>query len=162
MTAPDSSGSDTPASTGTTQRGYLTDSVQSLVAPDDQLVILLVSQINRATLQAIRYARAISTEVIALHIAANAETDAALRDRWEQCAPETPLIIMPAGGRSAIPAIAGYVDAILEQHHAVTVIIAETIYPSWLSRLRQMQTTMLIRYSLRLRQNVVVTMVRSK
>jgi len=131
----------------------------NLTPQDNQPVIILVSEINPAVLQAIKDARSISADILALHIALNAEAAAALRVSWEQTAQELPLIMLPAAGRSIAPPITGYIDALLEQYSAVTVFIAETDNSGWTHRLRQLWTTSSIRHSLKERKNITVNSI---
>ncbi len=76
-----------------------------------QRIMLLVEEVDRVSLQAAAYARDLSADTWAVHIALEVEAGERLRERWRQIVPDIPMAIVEAPYRSLVQAIDAYIDS---------------------------------------------------
>jgi amino acid transporter len=91
------------------------------------VVIVPVEDLNRAMVQTVNYARAISPNVTALHVTDDPEAGNELRRQWEQIVIDVPLLIIDSPYRSFVAPVVAYLDAIgkSEADPYVTVVLPE-------------------------------------
>jgi amino acid transporter len=122
-------------------------------------VIVLVGDVHRGVLGAIRYARAISPEARAVYVEIDAESRRRLEQRWAKWASGIPLVVLRSPYRSVVGPLLEYVDRL--QHEApdtlVTIILPEFLPGRWWQQLLHNQTALLIKGALLFRRGVIVT-----
>jgi hypothetical protein len=75
-------------------------------------VIIPVSEINKAVLKAIEYARPLSDTITAIHVADGDDNDARqLARQWERLVPNVPLVVIESPWRSFATPMLAYLDA---------------------------------------------------
>ena len=115
-------------------RHYLTVSHRMTVEPNEilatatqrlQPVVVPVDTLSKATLSAIKYARSISENVVALHVTDDLEEGARLRADWNAVVLDAPLVVVDSPYRSFIAPVISYVEAVQERSptNKVTVVI---------------------------------------
>ena len=76
------------------------------------VVLIPVEELNRAVIQTVNYARAISPNVTALYITDDPEAGNDLRERWERAVLDIPLLVIDSPYRSFVAPLIAYIDAI--------------------------------------------------
>jgi hypothetical protein len=126
------------------------------------VAILLVPRVHRGILSALEYAKALHTDVRALHITINPKTLPEIKGAWDASAPDVPLVVLESEYRSLIEPILQYVDQMLEEdpERTITVIVPEAVGTKWVHRFLQENVAQQIKGALGKRRNVVVANVR--
>src|SRR5579884_1565572 len=102
-------------------------------------LIVPIAELNLASKQAVAYARSISPQVTAVHVAVEREKAQALRtawNEWQRSLPAndvSPLEIIAAGHRLPLLPLLDYIDAVHQQHpgETLTVVLPEVVESSW-------------------------------
>jgi amino acid transporter len=124
-------------------------------------VLVPISGVHRAVLQAIEYARALSNDVRAIYVDVEHAATEQLRRDWERWGDGVPLVVLDSPYRSLMEPFMEYV----EQTEAanpdafVTVVLPEFVPAKWWHHLFHNQRALLIKGALLFRPNVVVTSV---
>jgi amino acid transporter len=132
---------------------------QPLAPPAAQTVIVPVGGINRAVVGTLAYARSISSDVTAVHVTDDLESAERLRDRWDNWAPEVPLVIIESPYRAFTEPLLAYIDLVNRQRgadHTVTVVLPEFVPKHWYQHLLHGQTAFRLKAKLLFRPNTVV------
>jgi hypothetical protein len=90
-----------------------------------QHVIVPVDGINKVSVAAISYARTISSNITAVHLAEGREDAEKFRDRWEDLIPDVPLLIIESPYRAFAGPMVAYVESLEanESEDAITVVL---------------------------------------
>jgi amino acid transporter len=129
--------------------------------PAEHVVIVPVSTVNKATINAIAYAHALSRNIVAVHVTDDASTAAQLQKEWELYDEDTNLVILESPYRSLIAPLLSYIDAVQHKRPRalVTVLVPEYVPPHWWEQLLHSQTALRLKAALLFRPNTVVTSV---
>ena len=129
--------------------------------PAGHAVVVLISGVHRGVLEALQYARAISSNVTALSIEIDHQATERLRERWKQWGMRVPLTVLKSNYRSVVRPLLDYLDDLREKHpnQIVTVVLPEFIASRWWHHLMHNQTAFLIKGALLFRPGVIVTSV---
>ncbi|HTJ61943.1 MAG TPA: amino acid permease, partial [Candidatus Saccharimonadales bacterium] len=121
-------------------------------------VIVPVSRIDRATLSALSFARAIAPDAIAVHVSDGPEEAAEMRRRWEPLRGEIQLAIVESPYRVLIAPLLAYIDALERQdpERPVTVVLSEFVPRRSWDYLLHNQTALRLKLRLFFRRNTVV------
>ncbi len=121
-------------------------------------VIVPVSRLDRPALAALSFARSISPDVTAVHIAFSPEEAEAFRAQWEQYGLNIPLVIVESPYRALVEPLLAYIDAIDKQdpRRPVTVVLAEFVPRHWWEYLLHNQTALRLKFHLFFRPNTIV------
>jgi hypothetical protein len=94
-----------------------------------QTVIIPVDEINVAVLRTVAYARSISANTTAVHVAQNREEAEQLREEWEESVPDVPLVVVDSPYRSLLQPLLAYIDAVDRKRpdQTITVVLPEFI-----------------------------------
>lgn len=133
----------------------------SLALPPDRPVIVPVSEVNLATARALTYAKALSTNVTALHVVTEeGEDTTALEEYWHSRYPETQLIVLDSPYRSFQAPFMAYIDALsIPEGVPLTVVLPEFVPKHWWQRFLHNRTANRLRDALYHRRNTVVISV---
>jgi amino acid transporter len=128
-----------------------------LVLPKPR-VIVPVSRIDRATLSALSFARAIAPDAIAVHVSDGPEEAAEMRRRWERLDGDMQLAIVESPYRVLIAPLIAYIDALERQdpERPVTVVLSEFVPQRFWDYLLHNQTALRLKLRLFFRRNTVV------
>jgi amino acid transporter len=121
------------------------------------VVIIPVARLDRATLQAVAFARSISPTVRAVHIATTAESAEEFARRWERWTKEVPLDVIESPYRSLLQPLLRYIEAIDKRDdRPITVVLAEFVPRNWWEWILHSQTALRLKLSLLFRPNTIV------
>jgi amino acid transporter len=125
------------------------------------IVLVPISGVHRAVLQAVGYARSLSGDVRALFVDVDAAATARVRADWEKWGGGTRLDILESPYRSLMEPLMDYIDRLQDKNpnDYVTVILPEFVPARWWQHLLHNQTALLIKGALLFRPRVVVTSV---
>lgn len=119
-------------------------------APRLRLVVP-VSGVHRATIEAVNYARTLSDRITALYIEIEPGSGEKLRARWQQWFPDIPLVVQPSPYRSVIRPLLEFLDRTDREHNDGTLaaLVLPEIVPArgWQALLHN-QTAWLIKTTL--------------
>jgi amino acid transporter len=124
-------------------------------------VLVLVGDVHRGVLRALRYARALSPDARGVYVEVTSEQTRRVEERWSRFADDMPLVVLRSPYRSVAGPLLEYLDALQGQKtdHLVTIILPEFIPARWWQHLLHNQTALLIKGALLFRKGVIVTNV---
>jgi len=121
------------------------------------VVIIPVARLDRATLQAVAFARSISPSVRAVHIASTAESAEEFARRWKRWTTEVPLDVIESPYRSLLQPLLRYIDRIDQRDdRPITIVLAEFVPRNWWEWILHSQTALRLKLSLLFRPNTIV------
>jgi len=124
--------------------------------------IVLIHNMNKATLKTFDYALDISSDVTALHISTTQRHTEKLQQQWANLGINVPLTIIQTPYRDILPPLEEYVtarEAQLEYGHNLTIILAKFVSDHWYNRIFHNQTAFFIENKLGKHKNVVTALV---
>jgi hypothetical protein len=127
--------------------------------------VVPIEGLDRAAIQSLAYARSLSPQVIAVHVAIDAEEANRLRaawDAWQQQLKEdeeTHLLVIESPYRALTRPLLAYIDTIHERHpeDTLTVILPEFVVAHWWEYFLHNQTAFRLKAALLFRPGIVVT-----
>jgi hypothetical protein len=124
-------------------------------------VLIPVRAIDRTVAAAIIYGRAISTNVVAVHVAEDPDYAEQLQVRWQEWECDVPLEIIPSPYREVIAPLLSYIEAAARADRSVmlTVLLPQIITRHWWQEVLHNQTAVQLSLALRGMPNLVVTAV---
>ena len=124
-------------------------------------VLVPISGVHRAVVQAIEYARTLSTDVRAVYVNVDPAVTEHLRRDWAQWGQGVPLAVLDSPYRSLMEPFLEYIEQVdAERPDAfVTVVLPEFVPAKWWHHLFHNQRALLIKGALLFKPNVVVTSV---
>jgi hypothetical protein len=123
-------------------------------------VILTVSTVHRGTLAALRYARSLSDDVTALHVAIDPAEGEKVQKKWELWGDGTRLVILDSPYRLLLEPLLEYIeelDAKRQPNEAITVVVPQFVPQHEVSNALHMQTARLLRQALLFKPGIVIT-----
>jgi amino acid transporter len=124
------------------------------------LVVVPISGVHRAVVQAIDYAKTLSPDVRAVYVSLNATTTEELRKSWAEWGRGVPLVVLESPYRSLMEPLLEYLEGLRESRHAfITVVLPEFVPARWWHALFHNQSALLIKGALLFTPNTVVTSV---
>jgi len=126
------------------------------------LVIVPVATPTNIVAQTLKYAKSISKDVTALHIATDEETGLKVAEKWCAWNPGIELVTVYSPYRLVIQPLLNYISQLERQKSPedfITILIPEFQTKKWWHRLLHNQTGWVLRTLLILRENVIVTTV---
>jgi len=120
---------------------------------------VLIGDVHRGVLYALRYARALSPNARAIYVESEPEQTRRLEDRWGKWGSGVPLVVLRSPYRSVVGALLEYVDRLQEHapEQVLTIILPEFVPARWWQHLLHNQTALLIKGALLFRKGVIVT-----
>ena len=125
------------------------------------MVLIPIGGLQRAVVEALRYAETLSDDVRAIYVDVNQAQTEHLRNDWAQWGGRVKLIVLPSPFRSLMEPLLEYIEqaAAEKTNDYVTVILPEFVPARWWQHLLHNQTSLLIKGALLFRPNIVVTSV---
>jgi hypothetical protein len=125
-------------------------------------VIIPVSGIHRGVVEALNYARSISTDVVACYIDITPRITQRIIAEWQRYGMGVQLEILRSPYRSVMRPLLDYIESESQKNAdgMITVIIPEFVTARWWQNLLHNQTAIIIRAALSFKRRVVVTSVR--
>jgi amino acid transporter len=125
-------------------------------------VVIPISGVNRAVVQALNVARSITTDIRAVYVSDDPTHSDEVRELWAQAVPDVPLVLVESPYRALIAPVVAYLDVLdrswpNEQEEPITfVLIPEYVARSWWERMLYNQAAKQLRAALLGRPHTVV------
>jgi amino acid transporter len=123
-------------------------------------VLVLLARLDRASLEALAYARSIAPLVTAVHVTDDQTEGERIRDRWRSLDidGDTDLVILESPYRALIPPLVAYIDALQKQEplRPITVVLSEFVPRRPWEYLLHNQAALRLKLRLFFRPNTVV------
>jgi hypothetical protein len=125
------------------------------------VVVVPIARLNRPAIQAIRYAKALSPDVTAVHVATDAKSAADMEAMWATWGQGVPLTIVESPYRSLTRPLLQFLAELKKHEEAevVTVVLPEFVPDSWWEQLLHGQSAQFLKLSLLFKPGFVVTSV---
>lgn len=125
------------------------------------IVLVAISGVHRAVLQALDYARTLSHDVRGVYVDVEPEVTARVEREWREAAGGIPLVLLESPYRSLLEPLLEYVDRLHEERPEdfVTIVVPEFVPAKWWHHLFHNQRALLIKGALLFKPNIVVTSV---
>jgi hypothetical protein len=124
-------------------------------------VLVPVSGIQRAVVEALRYAETLSDDVRAVYVDVDPAGTEQIRHDWQTWGGRVQLVVLPSPYRSVMEPLLEYIEQAENERpdDYVTVILPEFVPARWWQHLLHNQRALLIKGALLFRPNTVVTSV---
>jgi amino acid transporter len=125
-------------------------------------VILPISGVHRGSLLALRYALTLSSDITAVHVAADPESIAKLERKWGQWGNGVRLVVLDSPYRLLLEPLLDYIKkvAVLRQpSETLTIVVPQFVPCQWWHQLLHAQTAVLLRLALVNYSGIVITNV---
>jgi amino acid transporter len=125
-------------------------------------VIVPVSGVHRGTLEALNYARTLSTDVTAVHVSTDPEETAKIRAKWDKWGDGLRLHVIESPYRLLLEPILDYIREVADKRQpreVITVVVPEFVPERSWQNLLHMQTAFLLRLGLLGVRKIVITEV---
>jgi amino acid transporter len=125
-------------------------------------VILFVSTVHRGTLAGLHYARQLSDDVTAVHIALDPAEGEKVQQKWEMWGEGIRLVVLDSPYRLLVEPVVEYVEGILahrQPNEIVTIVVPQFVPRHWWHNLLHMQTAIWLRLALLFKPGIVITNV---
>ncbi len=124
-------------------------------------VLVPISGIQRAVVEALDYAKSLSPDVRAVYVNIDPAVTEQLKQQWGQWGDGVPLVVLDSPYRSLMEPLLEYFERIYAEHpdDYVTVVLPEFIPARWWHHLFHNQRALLIKGALLFKPNTVVTSV---
>jgi amino acid transporter len=125
-------------------------------------VVIPISGVNRAVVQALNVARSITTDIRAVYVSDDPARSDAVREQWTQTVPDVPLVLVESPYRALIAPVVAYLDVLGrswpdEREKPITfVLIPEYVARHWWERMLYNQAAKQLRAALLGRPHTVV------
>jgi amino acid transporter len=126
--------------------------------PIDHTVLVLVGDLHRGVVAALRYAQTLSGSAKAVYVELDPERTHRLEEKWGKFGLGVPLVVLTSPYRSLLAPFLDYVNHLLAlgENHVVTIVIPEFVPSRWWQHLLHNQTALLIKGALLFRKGIVV------
>jgi amino acid transporter len=130
-------------------------------APRPSRVIVPLSGVHRAVVEALEYAEGLGRDVRAVYVDTDPQATAQVRKDWEQWGRGIPLVVLESPYRSLIEPLLSYIERVAAEppEAFVTVVLPEFVPARIWHNLLHNQRALLIKGALLFKRNVVVTSV---
>ncbi len=129
--------------------------------PLKTLVVVPIARLDQMTVRALRYAKTLSRDVTAVHVASDPAQAKEIEDNWETWGQGVPLTIIESPYRSLTRPLLQYLFNVKKAQDAdiVTVVLPEYVPDSWWEHALHGQSAQVLKLSLLFRPGFVVTSV---
>jgi amino acid transporter len=128
--------------------------------PDAHHAIVAISDLNKAAVETLQYAKSLFGKVTAIHIAFDKDETTKLRDHWNQWDPQIPLVIKYSPYREIIEPLVEYIEMVAKEKQdseIITILMPQFLtFNAWENYLLHNQTSLFLRQAL-LNKEVIVT-----
>ncbi len=125
-------------------------------------VVIPVSGVHRGTLEALNYARSLSSDVTAIHVSIEPEESAILRHKWEMWGDNTRLVIVESPYRLLLEPLLEYIEMLSEIRQpgeVITVVVPQFVPEKSWANVLHTQTALWLRFALLNTPGIVITEV---
>jgi amino acid transporter len=124
-------------------------------------VLVPMSGVHRAVVQAVEYAKTLSDDVRALYVSMDPAATERLRQDWARWGGGVPLVVLDSPYRSLMEPLLEYIEQVdaAAPDDFVTIVLPEFVPAKWWHHVFHNQRALLIKGALLFKPNVVVTSV---
>lgn len=125
-------------------------------------VLVPIGGVHRGTLAALRYARALSDDITAIHIAVDPEEAERVRQKWEQWGDGVRLMIVESSYRRFMEPLLLYIDEIYQRkqpNEVITIVVPMFVSHKRATEILHTNTADALREALMFRKGIVITNV---
>lgn len=125
-------------------------------------VIVTIASVHRGALEALDYARALSDDVTAVHVAMEEEKKENLQRKWSWWGKGVRLVVIDSPYRTFLEPFLEYIDhlsSILQPNERLTIVVPQFTPKRGWHNLLHTQTAFWLRFALLNRKNIVITEV---
>jgi amino acid transporter len=150
-------------------KSHYEDAARITLLPDEpphhrklrNTVVIPIARLNRPAVEALRYAKSLSDDVTAVHVATENEHVENLQGQWERWGEGVPLTIIESPYRSLTRPLLQYLNQLrkAERVDYVTVVLPEYVPDTWWEHLLHGQSAQFMKLSLLFQPGFVVTSV---
>lgn len=126
----------------------------------NHIVVVPIQSLNKATLNALQYARSLTNNVIALSIYTNEDELKALQNKWKQLDTDILLVTRYSPYRAVLTPLLKYIDLIAKsagENEKITLLLSQFIVKEWWGGLLHNHTSFLLRETILHNENIVVS-----
>jgi len=138
------------------------DTLDDALKPINHTVIVPISGIHRGVMNALQYARSISTDnVTAVYVDSDEDATAKLKEHWEKLGLDVKLVILPSPYRELTRPLLRYIHRVecRRDDDVVTVVLPEFVPKRWWQHLLHNQSSLLLKGALLFKEGIIVTNV---
>ncbi len=135
---------------------------EAAAANGRHIVVVPVASPTKVVYDTLKYAKLLSEDIVAVHVASDEESAARVREKWQCWDPGVKLVVLQSPYRLLMQPLVGYIEQLEKRkgpNDYITVIIPEFETKKWWHRLLHNQTGWFLRTALILKDNVIVTTV---
>jgi amino acid transporter len=125
-------------------------------------VILPISNVHRGTLEALRYARALSHDVTAVHVSIDSGESDKLKEKWDLWGDGVRLVVLDSPYRLLLEPLLDYIESIADErqpNETLTIVVPQFVPRRSWQNLLHAQTALFLRMALLFRRGIVITNV---
>ena len=125
-------------------------------------VLVPVSSVHRGTMTALHYARALSDDVTAVHVATDAADAVEFRRSWDLWGDGVRIVVLESPYRTLLQPLLGYIERIAAQrqpNEVLTIVVPQVVPRRFWHNLLHTQTATFLRLALLFRPGIVITSV---
>jgi hypothetical protein len=125
-------------------------------------VILPIGGVHQGTLVALQYARLLSDDVTAVHVASDPAEAERIKQKWDSWGEGTRLVVLESPYRLMVEPLIGYIKKIASQRQraeVLTIVIPHFVPAKWWHNFLHMQTATMLRFALLAERGIVITEV---
>ena len=125
-------------------------------------VLVPIGGVHRGTLAALRYARALSEDITAIHIAVDPDEAERVRQKWEQWGDGVRLMIVESSYRRFMEPLLLYIDEIYQRkqpNEVITIVVPIFVSHKRATEILHTNTADALREALMFRKGIVITNV---
>jgi hypothetical protein len=123
-------------------------------------VIVPISGVHRGSLLALRYARALSSDVTAVHVSVDPNEAEKIKHKWEKWGDGVRLVILESPYRLLLEPLLEYIEEVADQRQAnevITIVVPQFVPHHWYHNLLHTQAALLLRLALLFKPGIVIT-----
>ncbi|MDP4146989.1 MAG: APC family permease [Bacillota bacterium] len=124
------------------------------------VMIVPIASLNKATLNALQYARSITPDVIALNISTDKEAMEKLKVRWEELHTDILLVSKYSPYRAVVTPLIQYIGSIAKSagpNEKITVILPQFVTHEWYGEILHNHTSFFLRETLLRNTNIIIS-----
>ncbi len=142
-------------------RQLAVDNIEVDTTPRKHVVIVPIGGVQRAVVEALRYASSLSKDVRAVYVNVHPEAMAELRNTWPKWGSNVKLVVLQSPFRSINEPLLEYIDRLQADRpdDYVTVVLPEFVPKRWWHHALHNQSALLLKTALLFRPHVVSTSV---
>jgi hypothetical protein len=123
-------------------------------------VLLPIGGVHQGTIEALHYARLLSHDITAVHVAVDEAETQKIKSKWANWGEGIRLVILDSPYRVMQEPLLAYIEQVAAQAQAnerITIVVPQFVPKRWWYNLLHMQTATFLRFALLRRKNIVVT-----